>query len=171
MGLVKILTSGKTYTTCGAPDYFAPEVVRQAGMSKAVDWWTLGILIHELLAGHAPFEASDQPDTYQNICRGAEAVSFSSYEDRDPDAVDLVKSLLAEHSNDRLPMKGLRSLRLHKWYARFEWEALYQFTMRPPHLPRVRSVTDLSNFRAQEADLPPPISYQDSVHDAWDQDF
>eukprot|EP00392_Amoebophrya_sp_AT5.2_P006727 g6739.t1 len=71
MGLAKI-SYGQTYTTCGTPDYFAPEVCRMQGMTRAVDWWTLGILVHELMAGRAPFEAADQPATYKRILAGTD---------------------------------------------------------------------------------------------------
>lgn len=66
------------YTTCGTPDYFAPEVIQQTGMGKGVDWWTLGILLYELMSGHAPFEASDPIETYQKIVRGIGRVIFLS---------------------------------------------------------------------------------------------
>jgi serine/threonine protein kinase len=66
MGLAKV-SVGKTYTTCGTPDYFAPEVIQQTGIGKGVDWWTLGVLTHELMCGHAPFEANDPMETYQKI--------------------------------------------------------------------------------------------------------
>lgn len=81
MGLAKVVV-GKTYTTCGTPDYFAPEVIQQTGCGKGVDWWTLGVLTHELLSGHAPFEANDPMETYQKIIRGVNRVRFT-YKDLD----------------------------------------------------------------------------------------
>ena len=44
---------GKTYTTCGTPDYFAPELIASKGHGHAVDWWTLGVLTFELMSGPA----------------------------------------------------------------------------------------------------------------------
>eukprot|EP00435_Cladocopium_sp_Y103_P049322 s2239_g14.t2 len=57
MGLAKVI-HGKTYTTCGTPDYFAPELIASKGHGTAVDWWTLGVLTFELMSGHPPFESA-----------------------------------------------------------------------------------------------------------------
>lgn len=170
MGLAKIVI-GKTYTTCGTPDYFAPEVVQHTGMTKAVDWWTLGVLVHELLSGHAPFEAKDPMETYQKIVRGVNHVTFV-YKDRDPKAVDLVQNLLKHAPNERLPIRvgGVANLKNHSWYKGFDWKSMANLQMAAPFVPKVRGPTDISNFKVHESDMPPQIPYVDPGT-GWDDDF
>ena len=61
----------KTYTLCGTPEYIAPEVLLNKGHGKGVDWWTLGILNYEMLAGQPPFVDDDPMGIYQQILAGA----------------------------------------------------------------------------------------------------
>lgn len=170
MGLAKVVV-GKTYTTCGTPDYFAPEVIQQTGITEAVDWWTLGILIHELMSGHAPFEASNPMETYRKIVRGMQGVRIP-YATADAQCANLVLALLKTQANERLPMKpgGTANIKKHAWFNRFDFDALYNFKMTPPYQPSVKGPTDMTNFRATEADLPPKVPYIDKG-DNWDKDF
>ena len=67
-GFAKTLEPGKkTYTLCGTPEYISPEVLTNKGHDKCADWWTLGVLIYELLEGIDPFAADSPSQIYKNI--------------------------------------------------------------------------------------------------------
>lgn len=169
MGLAKF-TIGKTYTTCGTPDYFAPEVIAAKGHTKAVDWWALGILIFELMSGHAPFESSDPMRTYQKVMRGVSKLKFPS--SCLGSVGEVIRALLKRQPSERLPMRlgGIRNLTQHAWYVPFDWDAMATHKLEPPYVPTVKSHTDISNFAARQGSMPPHVEYEDDGTD-WDEGF
>ena len=130
-GFAKHLPGGKrTYTLCGTPDYLAPEVILNKGHGRAVDWWALGILIYEMLAGYPPFCDNDALGTYQRILKGQ--VTFPSHVS--PGAKDIIRRLLQTDLSKRYGCLagGTNDIKMHQWFRSVNFSALKTRKMEAP---------------------------------------
>jgi len=169
MGLAKVVV-GKTFTTCGTPDYFAPELIASKGHTLAVDWWTLGVLTFELMSGHPPFESATPMQIYSKVQKGINKVTFPKK--LKGNIEQLVKGLCHAVPAERLPMKkgGTKNIKTQAWFADFNWEEMESLSMAAPYLPQVKSKKDIQNFSANKGDMPPQVVYKD-IKTGWDKDF
>jgi len=135
----------------GTPEYIAPEVLLSKGHGKGVDWWTLGILIYEMLVGEPPFIDDDPMGIYQQILTGK--ISFSrSY---DKNAKSLTKKLLTPDLTKRYGClkNGASDIKMSKWLQTFDFDALLSRKLDPPIKPALSGATDTSNFEEYPDDL------------------
>lgn len=157
----------RTYTLCGTPEYIAPEVLLNKGHGRAVDWWTLGILIYEMIVGYPPFFDEDVMLIYQKVLAGK--ILFPRGFDKD--AKSLVKHLLAHDLSRRYGnlIGGAADIKDHRWFAEFDFHALEQRRLQPPYVPPSEGVQDASLFSTyrEARDVPLPLVGADDPFNDW----
>ncbi|XP_077136198.1 microtubule-associated serine/threonine-protein kinase 4-like [Ranitomeya variabilis] len=126
----------------GTPDYKAPEVILTQGYGRPVDWWAMGIILHEFVLGSVPFEGDTLSEFYENVVTGD--IIWNSHKTTPPDFQDLITQLLRTNPVNRLGTGGAFEIKDHPFLSDLDFDTL--LSQKPLYIPRLASDVDTSLF-------------------------
>ncbi|KAI5729540.1 hypothetical protein M8J76_003623 [Diaphorina citri] len=148
----------RTGTFCGTPEFLAPEVLTETSYTRAVDWWGLGVLIFEMLVGESPFPGDDEEEVFDSIVNDeVRYPRFLSLE-----AIAIMRRLLRKNPERRLGSseRDAEDVKKQAFFRHIQWEELLHRRVKPPFVPTVTDVGDVSNFdeefTSEKPELTPP---------------
>lgn len=134
-----------TRSFCGTEQYMSPEMLLQQGHNYRMDWWCLGLLMHEMISGRHPFHGETHYETLRNMVTKPPNINAKL----SPPAAAIVKSLLSKNPITRLGGRnGIEELRSIPYFAAINWDDLYARKIEVPYKPNIQDETDISSFEA-----------------------
>lgn len=149
----KIVEDKRANSLAGSIDYMAPEILNAKGHGKTADWWSVGVLMFEMLSGTLPFKGKNKQAVQKAIC--SEKVKVPNY--FLPDAVGLIKGLLAKDPTMRIGhgSTGTADVKGHKYFKGVDWAKIEAKAVNPPFKPNVNGRDCTANFDARWTDVDP----------------
>lgn len=131
------------YSTVGTPDYIAPEVFGNKGYGQEVDWWSIGVILFEMLVGYAPFCSDTPSETCQKIIKWERYFHIPPEANLSPNAIHLIKSMVSP-AERRLGLNGSAEIKKHPFFKGFDWSNVSK--MKAPFIPALKSDWDTAYF-------------------------
>ena len=138
----------KAFSTVGTPDYIAPEVFKQKGYGQEIDWWSLGIIMFEMMIGYPPFYSDSPSETCKKILDWENHLEIRQEANISKEAVDILKRLI-NNPEKRLGRNGAEEIKQHPFFKNVDWKHIKE-TMIPPFIPELKGLYDTKYFDEYE---------------------
>ena len=140
------------YSTVGTPDYIAPEVFTRKGYGQEIDWWSLGIIMFEMMIGYPPFYSESSTETCKKILDWKNNLEIKPEVNISKEAIDILKKLINDPEK-RLGRNGADEIKKHPFFKNIDWQHIKE-TLVPPFIPELNGPYDTTYFDDYEETEP-----------------
>ena len=140
------------FSTVGTPDYIAPEVIRQKGYGQEIDWWSLGVIMFEMMIGYPPFFSESSTETCKKILDWKNTLNIRPEANISKEAEDILRKLINDPES-RLGANGADEIKAHPFFKGIKWNRIKE-TLTPPFIPELANNYDTKYFDEFEEDEP-----------------
>uniref|UniRef100_A0A7N9B0A2 non-specific serine/threonine protein kinase n=1 Tax=Mastacembelus armatus TaxID=205130 RepID=A0A7N9B0A2_9TELE len=132
------------HSLVGTPNYIAPEVLLRKGYTQLCDWWSVGVILFEMLVGQPPFLAPTPTETQIKVINWESTLQVPAQVKLSPEAVDIIGRLCCS-AEDRLGANGAGEIKAHPFFAQVDFSS--NLRQQPaPYRPKIAHPMDTSNF-------------------------
>lgn len=131
------------HSLVGTPNYIAPEVLQRTGYTHVCDWWSVGVILYEMLVGQPPFLANTPAETQYKVINWETTLQIPKQANLSPEATDLILKLCC-NAEKRLG-KNANEIKDHPFFQEIDFEKGLR-RQPAPYKPRIEYPTDTSNF-------------------------
>lgn len=141
---------------CGSPEYMPPEMIQKQSYTRMIDFYAIGALLYEMIAGIPPFYSRKRKELFHNIVK--KEVKF--FKEFSSTARDLIYRLLRKNYKKRLGFKnGMADVKKHPFFEDIDWRRLYRKQIQPPYKPSMRDI----NFSSEFTSIPVTFNFEEEV--------
>ena len=132
------------HSLVGTPNYIAPEILRRIGYTQLCDWWSVGVIMYEMLVGQPPFMAPTPSETQLKIVNWPEYLRIPLHAQMTPSARDLIQQFLSDPQH-RIGRNGSDQIKSHPFFSPIDWDVGIR-NYEAPYKPKILYEDDTSNF-------------------------
>lgn len=132
------------HSLVGTPNYIAPEILRRNGYTQLCDWWSVGVIMYEMLVGQPPFMAPTPAETQVRIINWHDNLHIPRHAVMSPAAADLILRFCCNPA-ERIGSNGAEQIKRHAFFGAIDWSVGIR-NYEPPYIPKIMHDTDTTHF-------------------------
>jgi len=132
------------HSLVGTPNYIAPEVLLRQGYNQLCDWWSVGVILYEMLVGQPPFMAPNPAETQLKVIHWDKCLSIPRNCGLSKESRDLILALCISPDR-RIGRNGTEEIKSHPFFKNVVFNPFLR-SGEAPYKPSIKFDTDTSNF-------------------------